>query len=76
MSADVGIRPHPLLTRPILYVADTPGEVDFKQLADVFKPCGVILNGDRGQTKAGRQKWTIVFEDVFDGECYAPRVSL
>lgn len=76
MSADVGIRPHPLLTCPILYIADAPIEIDFKQFADVFKPCGVILNGDRGQTKAGRQKWTIVFQDVFDGEWNMPRVSI
>ena len=61
--------PHPLVTSPVLYVADVPAAVKWSHLSEVLKSCGFVRSGGKSTTADGRNRWTIMFTDVLHGVC-------
>ncbi len=63
--------PHPLLTEPVLYVADLPNRVKWPHLRQVFLCCDEqVRTSGRGivpGTTTSRKRWTIHFTDLFKG---------
>lgn len=63
--------PHPHLHIPILYIADIPPKVKWKQIATVFKPCGAVTSRGRDTVTTNRgvlRRLTVAFQTVFQGE--------
>ncbi|KAI0698133.1 hypothetical protein BC835DRAFT_690706 [Cytidiella melzeri] len=62
--------PHPLLTDPILYLADPPKRIKWYHLEEVFRPCGAISSGGKSTVygKSNRKRWTVRFSSVYLAE--------
>ncbi|KAI0698131.1 hypothetical protein BC835DRAFT_691327 [Cytidiella melzeri] len=66
----VRVATHPLLTDPILYLADPPKRIQWTHLEEVFSPCGTIFNAGKSSVHGNskRKKWIVRFHTVFLAE--------
>ena len=60
--------PHPLVTQPTLWAVDVPAHVKWAHLVEVMMPCGPITSRRRSKTPQGRQRWEIVFSNIYYGK--------